>query len=137
MFIIVTNRDSASFGSYRVGQFFPCDYFYEWHVGLLSVHCCRLLLPTACGGNPRLRRAFGSCPLPGPVAVPQNLVPSMLRELDHDRLPWNVKDIDADVDDPAPARKPIIQRPAPPGFDQSHCDLLKTIGTKMEEIALA
>jgi hypothetical protein len=28
----------------------------------------------------------------------------MLRELDHDRLPWNVKDIDADVDDPAPAR---------------------------------
>jgi hypothetical protein len=58
-------------------------------------------------------------------------------ELDHNRLPWNVKDIDADVDDFASERKPVIQRPALPVFDQNHCDGLETIGTKMEEIVLS
>ena len=59
----------------------------------------------------------------------------MLCELYQNRLPWNVKDIDADVDDLASERKPVIQRPAPPEFDQSHCDGLEIIGTKMEEIS--
>jgi hypothetical protein len=61
----------------------------------------------------------------------------MRRELDHDRLPWNVKDIDADVDDSAPEREPVIQRPAPPEFHQDHRDGLETIGTKMEEAVLS
>jgi hypothetical protein len=49
----------------------------------------------------------------------------------------NVKDIDADVDDFASEHKPVIERPAPPEFDQNHCNGLETIGTKMEEITLA
>ena len=67
----------------------------------------------------------------------QDLVSRMRRELDQDCAPWNVKDIDADVDDFASERKPVIQRPAPPEFDQNHCNGLETIGTKMEEIVLS
>jgi hypothetical protein len=48
-----------------------------------------------------------------------------------------VKHIDADVDDFASERKPVIQRPALPVFDQNHCDGLETMGTKMEEIVLS
>jgi len=61
----------------------------------------------------------------------------MLCELDHNRLPWNVKDIDADVDDCASERKPVTERPAPLELDQNHCNGLETIGTKTEEIVLS
>jgi hypothetical protein len=53
------------------------------------------------------RGALGRRPVGRPFPIAQNLIPRMLRELDHNRLPWNVKDIDADVDDFASERKPV------------------------------
>src|SRR5260221_13793795 len=49
------------------------------------------------------RRAFRSCPLPGPVAVPQHLVAGMDGEFDEHRPHGDAEHLGTDVDD-APAQ---------------------------------
>src|SRR5258708_3726831 len=68
------------------------------------------------------RRGFRSCPLPGPVAVPQHLVAGMDGEFDEHRPLRNTEHLGTDVDDTPAEFETEVEQAAMSNLDKHHRD---------------